>query len=171
MTRFKVTRIYEDLPSSTRRGASNTLAVIGSVRPICAKGKGGVPCVAQRAEDRSDVEIDRIVVSRQRILLQTMRSKASRCAAVAPPVRNVVGAENVVRAGGGGFGLSSRSGAVGRFSARRRPRLAMMAGCVVPVRVSGGVEYVRCTAPASDERSGEGCGDSGVASSCATRRC
>lgn len=29
----------------------------------------------------------------------------------------------------------------------------MMAGCAVPVRLSGGVEYVHCAASASDERS------------------
>ena len=41
----------------------------------------------------------------------------------------------------------------------------MMAGCAVPVRVSSGVEHVRCAGSASHERSEEGCGDFGVASS------
>jgi hypothetical protein len=60
-----------------------------------------------------------------------------------------------VRAGGGGFGPPPRSGVVGRFPGRCRPRSAMMAGCAVAVRVSRGVKYVRCSASASDERSGK----------------
>ena len=63
-------------------------------------------------------------------------------------VNDVFGAENTVRAGGGGFGPFLRSGAVRRFSVCRWRGSAMMAGCAGSVRVSGSDEYVRCVAAA-----------------------